>query len=329
MPALSSTRDGYLQASIRQTGSFLVLVLRSGFEWGHSGAVLLASGRVTVVTSVTTLWEGVLDLWSDTCVFSRVYGVSPRGCCGFVVTAVTNAVHAGPPILMANFYTLPQDVGASLSVPLGEDQGLLSRPLQLFHDRGYELRGEDAESVGSVCTHNNHENSEGCEVMSNDMHPTRGTRIHPKELQSPLEGRPPHRDTGRIKAPFAGTIYSTPFLKPLLFEHGREALSPECVEDEFSKVGCLEPELIRSERLSETFPGALDELGGAYDLFDLSLGAVSPYVVLSEYLPKGHILLHAGDDVIGDLLLTRGEGGASRASEDPLPEGSLFAHEDS
>src|SRR5215212_8953701 len=29
---------------------------------------------------------------------------------------------------------------------------------------------------------------------------------------------------GRIKAPFAGTICSTPFLKLLLFEHGREAL---------------------------------------------------------------------------------------------------------
>jgi hypothetical protein len=26
--------------------------------------------------------------------------------------------------IMANFYTLPQDVGASLLVPLGEDQGL-------------------------------------------------------------------------------------------------------------------------------------------------------------------------------------------------------------
>src|SRR5215212_11163595 len=30
---------------------------------------------------------------------------------------------------------------------------------------------------------------------------------------------------GRIKAPFAGTICSTPFLKLLLFEHGREALN--------------------------------------------------------------------------------------------------------
>jgi hypothetical protein len=26
------------------------------------------------------------------------------------------------------------------------------------------------------------------QVMSSDMHPTRGTRIHPKGLQSPLEG---------------------------------------------------------------------------------------------------------------------------------------------
>jgi hypothetical protein len=89
MPAWSATRDGYLQSSIKETDSFLVLAFGSGFECGQSGAVLLASGRVTVVTSVTTLWKGVLDLWSDTRVFSRVYGVSPRGCCGFVVTAVT------------------------------------------------------------------------------------------------------------------------------------------------------------------------------------------------------------------------------------------------
>jgi hypothetical protein len=63
MPAWSSTRDGYLQSSIRETDSFLVLASHSGFEYGQSGAVLLASGRVTVVTSVTTLWAGVLDLW--------------------------------------------------------------------------------------------------------------------------------------------------------------------------------------------------------------------------------------------------------------------------
>ena len=64
MPAWSSTRDGYLQSPIRETDSFLVLAFRSGFECGQSGVVLLASGRVTVVTSVTTLWKGVLDLWS-------------------------------------------------------------------------------------------------------------------------------------------------------------------------------------------------------------------------------------------------------------------------
>src|SRR5918994_661281 len=61
------------------------------------------------------------------------------------------------------------------------------------------------------------------EEISSDMHPTRRTRIHPKGLQSPLEGPTPHRDTGRIKAPFAGTICSTSFLKPLLFER-RERL---------------------------------------------------------------------------------------------------------
>src|SRR5215217_3024456 len=57
------------------------------------------------------------------------------------------------------------------------------------------------------------------------MHPTRRTRIHPKGLQSPLEGQGPTGRQGRIKAPFAGTICATPFLKLLLFEHGREALN--------------------------------------------------------------------------------------------------------
>src|SRR5215216_5685870 len=41
---------------------------------------------------------------------------------------------------------------------------------------------------------------------------------------------------GRIKAPFAVTIYSAPFLKPLHFEHWREAHSPEYVEGKFSEV---------------------------------------------------------------------------------------------
>ena len=88
MPAWSATRDGYLQSSIRETDLFLVLAFRSGLECGQSGAVLLASGRVTVVTSVTTLWKGVLDLLSDTRVFTRVFGLSQRGGCEFVVTAV-------------------------------------------------------------------------------------------------------------------------------------------------------------------------------------------------------------------------------------------------
>ena len=58
------------------------------------------------------------------------------------------------------------------------------------------------------------------------MHPTRGTRIHLKGLQSPLEGGPhPTGTQGQIRAPFAGTIYSTSLLRPLLFEHGREALN--------------------------------------------------------------------------------------------------------
>src|SRR5215211_2612831 len=64
MAAWSATRDCYLQSPIRETDSFLVLAFRSGFECGQSGAALLGSGRVTVVTSVTTLWKGVLDLWS-------------------------------------------------------------------------------------------------------------------------------------------------------------------------------------------------------------------------------------------------------------------------
>jgi hypothetical protein len=71
---------------------------------------------------------------------------------------------------------------------------------------------------------------------STDMHPTRGTRIHPKGLESPPEGQTSHRDTGRIKAPFAGTICSTSFLRPLVFEHWRVAHSPECVEEGYCEL---------------------------------------------------------------------------------------------
>jgi hypothetical protein len=50
-----------------------------------------------------------------------------------------------------------------------------------------------------VCTHNNHENPERCEVMSSDMHPTRGTRIPPKGLQPPLEAGATPGETGANK----------------------------------------------------------------------------------------------------------------------------------
>jgi hypothetical protein len=41
-----------------------------------------------MVTTVTTLWKGFWICGRDTRDFSCVYGVSPRECCGFVVTAV-------------------------------------------------------------------------------------------------------------------------------------------------------------------------------------------------------------------------------------------------
>jgi hypothetical protein len=53
---------GFAAGSSRpEQSSLLVLVCCSGFECGQSGAVLLT---YAMVTTVTTLWEGVLDLWS-------------------------------------------------------------------------------------------------------------------------------------------------------------------------------------------------------------------------------------------------------------------------
>jgi hypothetical protein len=52
-------------------------------------------------------------------------------------------------------------------------------------------------------------------------------------------------------------------------------------------VALLEPELLRPERLSEVFPGGLDELRSAYDPFDFGLGTVAPHVVFSDHLPQG------------------------------------------
>jgi hypothetical protein len=96
----------------------------------------------------------------------------------------------------------------------------------------------------------------------------------------------------------------------------------------FSEVGCLKLELLRSERLSESFSGGPDELRIAYDLLDLGSGAVATHVVFLEYLLQGHIRAHAFDDVVEDLLLTLGEGGGPRAAEEPLPKGSSLAHLD-
>jgi hypothetical protein len=53
---------------------------------------------------------------------------------------------------------------------------MISSATAVPRDYGYELRGGDAESVGSVCMHNNHENPDGCEVMSRDMHTSREAR---------------------------------------------------------------------------------------------------------------------------------------------------------
>jgi hypothetical protein len=96
----------------------------------------------------------------------------------------------------------------------------------------------------------------------------------------------------------------------------------------FSEVGCLKLELLRSERLAESFSGGPDKLGIAYDLVDLLLGTVATHVVFLEYLLQGHILVYAADDVPEDLLLTLGEGGGSGTAQEPLPKGSSLAHLD-
>jgi hypothetical protein len=55
-------KPGFAAGSSRpEQGSLLVLASRSGFKCGQSGVVLLTSA---LVTTVTTLWKGVLDLWS-------------------------------------------------------------------------------------------------------------------------------------------------------------------------------------------------------------------------------------------------------------------------
>jgi hypothetical protein len=95
-------------------------------------------------------------------------------------------------------------------------------------------------------------------------HPDNGAVDHPEVLAYRLEG-----------------VYGLVKLHDQSIPALLTRYAPECVEVEFSEVGCLEPELLRSESLSEAFPGALDELRRTYDLLDLGLGAVAPYVVFS------------------------------------------------
>src|SRR5215210_7189972 len=59
--------------------------------------------------------------------------------------------------------------------------------------------------------------------MSSDLHPTKRTRIYPKGLQSPLEQSSTlQRQIGANNGSLCRYICSTLFIKPLLFEHGRE-----------------------------------------------------------------------------------------------------------
>jgi hypothetical protein len=76
-------------------------------------------------------------------------------------------------------------------------------------------------------------------------------------------GHPTERQ-GRIKAPFAGTIYSTSFLKPLLFEHWREAHSTKCVDGVFCELRVYEA--LRSSRGHVASPAGRKRPSGAYTL---------------------------------------------------------------
>jgi hypothetical protein len=55
--------------------------------------------------------------------------------------------------------------------------------------------------------------------ITRDMHPTRRTRIHPKGLQSPLQGRLLHRGAETNKGSICRYNMLDSFSRPLLFEH--------------------------------------------------------------------------------------------------------------
>jgi acyl-CoA hydrolase len=96
----------------------------------------------------------------------------------------------------------------------------------------------------------------------------------------------------------------------------------------FSEVGCLKLELVRPERVSESFSGGLDELRVAQDLLYLGPGAGAPHVFFLNYLLEGYARVHAVEDVLEDALLTLRERGGARATEESLPKGSSLAHLD-
>jgi hypothetical protein len=90
--------------------------------------------------------------------------------------------------------------------------------------------------------------------------------------------------------------------------------------------GCLKLELLRPERVSEPFSGGLNELRVAQDLIYLGSGTGATYLLFLKYLLKGHPRVHAVEDVLEDALLTLGERGGARATEESLPKGSSLAH---
>jgi Universal stress protein family len=59
------------------------------------------------------------------------------------------------------------------------------------------------------------------EEISSDMHPTRGTRIHPKGLQSPLEGPDTPQRHRANKGSICGENAPSLLKASLLFEHGK------------------------------------------------------------------------------------------------------------
>jgi hypothetical protein len=73
------------------------------------------------------------------------------------------------------------------------------------------------------------------------MHPTRGTKIHPKGLQSPLEGRAPHRDRGANKRSICRFNMLDTFSRPLLSEHRKRLIGASawqvCSANYFALLG--------------------------------------------------------------------------------------------